>query len=294
MRTLAVMAALAGCSSSIGEPCSLEEPCGEGAVCDLSSDHPGVCIDAEGDLDGDGLRNDRDFCHGQPGGAYDEDRDGIGDDCDRCPIAPPPATPDRDNDGVDSPCDPEPTLDGDQLVVFEGFNGDALPAGWQVTGPWELRGGEVVISAGDSLALLTAPLPLVSNHMAVLGQYRIDATATPATQNFAGVAALDRRPAGVSVVQCGGSRAGAADSLLLDSDIGAAAKPFDNLFDPASLYRVAQKIDNTVAACAMVADAQSGAVQQATGGEAPTEAGLVARNATVRFQYLLVVQRPSR
>jgi hypothetical protein len=42
----------------------------------------------------------------------------------------------------------------------------------------------------------------------------------------------------------------------------------------------------------MVADTEAGAVSTSSAGEAPSEAGLQARGATVRFGYLLVVQRP--
>lgn len=293
-----VLAVLAACDgATVFGPCSVDDPCGGGAVCNLSGPggdgKEGICIEEDGDLDGDGLPNGRDFCNQQPGGQFDEDLDGIGDDCDRCPIAPPPATADPDGDLVDSPCDPDPAAGGDTIAVFDGFNA-GLPANWKPTGPWEFRGGEVVITADPvTQATLIAGLPLVTTQLAVLGQYRIDAADGAAVQNFAGVSAIDRRPAGVAVVQCGGARAGGIDSVLLDTDAGASAQPLENLFDPASRYRVAQKIENTQAGCAMIADATTGAVQATTGGEAPTEGGLVAKGVTARFQYLLVVQRPN-
>ncbi|MDQ3364868.1 MAG: hypothetical protein M3680_05510 [Myxococcota bacterium] len=279
--------------AEVGGPCDRDTPCDDGAVCNLSTESgEGVCIAADGDVDGDGLRNDKDFCNGQAGGEYDEDADGIGDDCDRCPIAPPPATPDRDGDAVDAPCDPDSSVAGDSIVVFDGFNA-GLPANWKMTGTWEFRGGEVVVATADpsTVAILSAPLPLVTTKLAVLAQYRIDTADPAATQNLAGVTAIDRRPAGVSATTCGGSRAGGADSLLLDTDTGASAKPFLNLFNPASRYFVAQKLEGLQAACAMIADAEQGAVNATTGGESPSEAGLVVRGVKARFQYLLVVQR---
>jgi hypothetical protein len=65
-----------------------------------------------------------------------------------------------------------------------------------------------------------------------------------------------------------------------------------DLFNNASLYRIAQRVDNALAACAIGSDKGSGAVQGMTAGDLFTEAGLTARGANVRFQYLLVVQRP--
>jgi hypothetical protein len=195
-------------------------------------------------------------------------------------------------DLVDAPCDPDSAVAGDQIVVFEGFN-STIPENWKQTGTWEALGGEVRITPPDSstLAILSAPLPLFTTKMAVLGQYRIDSADATASQSLVGVTALDIRPAGVSSVSCGGARAGGMDSLLLDTDAGAAARPFANLFDSASRYQVAQKLEGIQAACAMIANAEQGAVSQTTGGEAPTEAGLIARGASARFQYLLVVQR---
>lgn len=295
---LAIVVALiaSGCGGdSGGGPCTRDEACARGEVCNLSApDAPGMgtCIPDDGDIDGDGLRNDRDFCHGQPGGAYDEDLDLLGDDCDRCPIAPPPATPDADGDELDSPCDPDPGAAGDQVVAFDGFNAP-LPETWSMTPGWELRGGEVVATPPEPTEFLTlvAPLPLVTTKLAVLAQYRVDRVDASATQNFAGVTAIDRRPAGVSTVVCGGSRAGGIDSVLLDTDTGASSMRLMNLFDPAGRYRVAERIDGIQSACAMISDTEMTAVQQTTGGEAPTEAGLTVRAATVRFQYLLVIQR---
>ena len=278
----------------IGKPCSLDDPCDEG-VCNLSGPDEPVCIEPDGDLDGDGLPNKSDFCNQRPGGQFDEDGDGIGDDCDACPIARPPARPDTDTDGVDSPCDPDPTLDGNRITLFEPFN-NPLPVTWRKEGgTWEARGGEAILTTSDPTvtAILTAPVPLSSRHLAVQASYRIDRVDGAATLNLAGVVSIDRRPAGVTTVSCSGSRVGGMDSLIVDSAAGTTAKPLVNLFDPGGLYRIAQLIDNATGACAMTANTQTGAVSTATTGEAPTEAGLTARAVDAKFQYLLIVQRPN-
>jgi hypothetical protein len=223
---------------------------------------------------------------------FDEDADQVGDDCDRCPIAPPPATPDTDTDEVDAPCDPDSTTNGDRIVVFEGFN-TGMPATWKAVGAWEVRGGEVVGTPPDptTLATLVAPLPLVTTKLAVLGSYRVDRVDAAASTSYIGVTAIDRRPAGIAAVSCGGHRTPTTESLLLDTDTGAAPTPLVDLFSTANRYRVAQRLENVSAACSMIADNEQGAVQQTTGGNAPSEAGVFVRGAVARFQYVLVVQR---
>lgn len=292
-----------GCGASLGpglgEPCTLDSGCGEG-VCNLSGTDA-VCIEADGDIDGDGLANDRDFCNQQMGGAFDEDVDGLGDDCDRCPIARPPASPDADGDDVDRPCDPDPTAAGDKIAVFEGFNGP-LPAGWRKlgAGSWDVVGGEVRYS-GDDLSSpltpqLTAQLPLLSDHVAVLTAYRVDQIDLASTEHLAGVTLNDNRPSPVGVgpvSTCSGRRLGTTDTLFLDTDTNTAITPFTNLFDPAGLYRLANRIDGSSAACALEAGAEQFGVNAATGGQSATEVGMFARAANVRFQYILVVQRPN-
>lgn len=286
---------IVGCGAESAGPCSaMDQDCGANAVCDLTSGQPPSCIDNDGDIDGDGLVNARDFCNDRAGGEFDEDADGVGNECDRCPIAAPLATPDSDTDEVDAPCDPDSTINGDRVVLFEGFNAGIPPSWKMANGTWELRGGEVIGTPASSTltATLVASLPLVTTKLAVLGSYRIDRVDTAAASSYVGVTARDERPAGLSEVNCGGQRAGGVDSLLLDTEMGASPKRFNSLFDTASRFRVAERIEGISAACSMIADMEQGAVQQNTDGVAPSEAGMFVKGAVARFQYVLVVQRP--
>jgi hypothetical protein len=80
----------------------------------------------------------------------DEDDDGFGDACDNCP--------DRRNadqadlgevneglvpDGVGDVCDPNPTVDGDVLLHFEGFNAPLSSAWTTVQGSWTVSRGKL-------------------------------------------------------------------------------------------------------------------------------------------------------
>jgi hypothetical protein len=280
----------------VGGECSREEPCEDGAVCDFTApDGINICLDGAGDEDGDGLPNAQDFCSHQPGGRFDEDLDGIGDDCDRCPIAFPASNPDTDGDDVDSPCDPDPNEPGDVIVVFDGFNDGALPTGWMATAGWEFVGGEAIVTPLDVVnnEVLVAPLPLVSNHIAVIGQYRIDELDPQATSRRAGIVAVDQRPAGGSDITCAGVRGGDnVDALTLDTTVSASSDMFlTSLFDTGGLYRATLKVDNATAGCALVADTETGAATTNTIGEASNQGGLTVRGVTARFQFLLVTQR---
>lgn len=294
MRCLLLILVWSACGDvEVGGPCSATDLCASGAVCDFTAANGPECVAADGDEDGDGLPNSKDFCQHQMGGAYDEDLDGYGDDCDRCPIAPPPATPDTDGDAVDSPCDPDPTQAGDRIVVFDGFNGGALPTGWKASPGWTFQGGEAKISPAtpNEVATVTAPLSLVSTKVAILAKYRADRVDVGATESAASVIGVDRRPAGVTTITCGGSRVGTMDRLLLDTSVAGAIDAMDALFDPAGEYRVALKLEGAMAQCALISARETGAAQANYNGEAMSEAGLSVRGATIRFSYLLAVQR---
>ena len=288
---------MSACTSSngpnLGDTCSLDEPCGQG-VCNLSGGAADpVCIESDGDIDGDGLLNKADFCNGKPGGMFDEDGDSLGDECDPCPIARPPAQAETDGDGVDTPCDPDSTTPGNKIILFEGFNG-ALPTSWVKQGTWEARGGEAIFTTTDptTAATLTVPLQSSSRHLAVQASYRINRVDAAASQNFAGVVSDTRLQIGTYPVACNGSRTGGMDSLDVITNVANGTKPFTNLFDTAGLYRMAQLVDNANGACALSTGAEQGAVTATTSGEIPTHAGLTARAVDARFQYLLLVQRP--
>jgi hypothetical protein len=298
----ALSAGLVACGATtttthIGGPCDANNKCDEGQICDRTNPGGQICIDVNGDIDGDGIPNGKDFCEHMAGGANDKDGDGFGDECDPCPIAPPPAQPDPDGDAVDSPCDPDPRTPGSKIVLFNGFYAPVDGAG----ADWKFQNGEAIVtpSAPGTVEQLAFPLPTAWRQLAIFTAYQVDAaTATAATAD-AGVGSKTVLPLGTSAVQCGGSRASGADQVLLfqiDTSGGTTqnSQPLTAAFNPATRYRVVQLIEGATANCAVAGASmtESGAIQLPTDGSSPTNAVIYARGATIRFSYILVVGQP--
>lgn len=255
-----------------------------------------VCISATGDLDGDGIANDKDFCQHQMGGATDEDQDGIGDDCDKCPIAPPFSELDPDGDEVESPCDPDPHTPGDQILLFDGFlNG--LDARWKPTtdGAWTIKPGELVASLSmvGSQEYLQTNVAGKSN-ISVVASYRIDRVEASASEHKVAVFLDDPRPAGVANTACGVTKAdvGSDELVLVETNQGAMNQRVTGAFDSARLYRAGVYVTGTKSGCAVLADQSPlGTVQATITPDQLSSIALTARAVTVRFQWVLVVGR---
>jgi hypothetical protein len=119
----------------------------------------GTEIDAFVDSDGDGVPDAIDNCRNMPNPDQgDEDHDGLGDDCDPCPIDT--DNTDSDGDGVPGLCDPHPTIAGDKKVLFKSFH-RGIPSTWRVvgTGTITATGGDAVFTnTANQTAALVAPV----------------------------------------------------------------------------------------------------------------------------------------
>lgn len=272
-----------------------DEYCGADRVCD-HTDPSGlpICIAANEDLDGDGILNGQDFCAHVPGGATDEDGDGIGDVCDPCPIAPPPATPDADGDAVDSPCDPDSHSGGDTIVFFDGF-GSGLDPAWKATTPsaWTIEGGELVVNlAGQPNSDFLQIGVLTKTSLSVETAYRIDRLETGASDHFVVIGGSDPRPAGVATMQCGldHNDTTSAESVLIQTNLNNAVSPTTKAFNTASLYTLgAYDTGNSVGCTALGDGTALGVVQAPISPDSLTSIALGARAVTARYEWVLVV-----
>ena len=288
------------CGASLGEPtlggpCAADQPCNMGEVCDYTADGGPICITGDGDIDGDGIPNSKDFCEHQMGGAEDEDRDGIGDICDHCPIAPPRATPDPDGDAVDSPCDPDPHTAGDQILLFENFAAPTLDARWKPTtaSAWVQQGGEVIATAAATAGqeYLTTGVAGSSN-ISIEASYRIDKLETSNAQHLVALRMSDPRPAGSATAQCGVTKAdvGTNELVVMETNQGSMSQIVNGAFDSADLYRAGAYVSGTSAGCSVIGNGTPlGTVQATITPDQLSAIALTARAVTVRFQYVLVV-----
>lgn len=99
------------------------------------------------DRDSDGVADASDNCPDVMNtDQANEDADAYGDLCDPCPpYANATANVDTDGDGLGDGCDPRPTIKGDKIAVFEGFN--AAPIGTSMNMGFMFVGGHALGTA---------------------------------------------------------------------------------------------------------------------------------------------------
>jgi hypothetical protein len=239
------------------------------------------------DSDGDGVVDAVDNCP-QVGNADqdDEDGDGPGDACDPCP--PDPDNSDPDGDLVGGSCDPNPTTTGDAIVSFAGFS-SGVPSPWTASGAVMAMGGDAVFASTTTESVITMSA-------STAGRYRVSARATPTL--------LETSLGGIGVVQRrGGAETGIACQLVSTSSGTPQALRLFNLFGGGTVmeaqhpvaidtsYVLALSRNGNDYTC--VASAPSTAVTGTTAdGLGSAELGLRARNAGVRYAWVLVVRSP--
>ncbi|HEY5926640.1 MAG TPA: thrombospondin type 3 repeat-containing protein, partial [Kofleriaceae bacterium] len=219
----AISLASASCYIAIapeGAPCDPSAPtCPAGQSCVLStggyvcSTGDGIRVDGGSgssdadpnalDDDGDGIANATDNCRTLANANQaNEDADTFGDACDLCP----PATDntDGDGDGVGDACDPNPTVGGDRIVVFESFD-SGIPAGWTANGNYTTSGGKLLSTVSDGNQNTLVMPAMTSTRQTMYAQMTL--TGIVSGQSGGALGIVDRFDTNASVgVMCGGAR----------------------------------------------------------------------------------------
>jgi hypothetical protein len=257
---------------------------------EFSGDLGNVCVGAENitDDDHDGVDDGSDNCKGLANATqHDEDLDGRGDACDPCPAFADGATPDDpDGDGVSGKCDPEPGV-ANKIVAFAGFEGPPPPSfTTDGSGTWTYTGDDAHGSASGTVAMLliSSPGPQATV-MTDLAIEDLDATGV----RLAGV--VDLFDVGANRgTSCVGIRDSAATQRLLLSDT-MTSQDFGSVpmtVQDGTLAQITSTRDGPSIKCANDTASFTGA---AVFNPPTPKLGLRARNAVVKFHWVLIVGR---
>lgn len=271
------------------------DPGNDGAIGDGTTSTP----DGEqcpGDLDCDGVPDGSDNCPtvANPG-QENEDGDRFGDVCDPCPpfVDADPVI-DTDGDGVSDQCDPRLTTPGDKIVAFEGF-AHGVPPTWNPAGTWTDDGsGDLVVANSAAIATLTA-FGIASDHETV--STGLTALVLGASSQF-GVVDDRVDGSGVSCTQefgIDGTTGARTEILVLDFEGHAILSDQPAAVAANQPLTVALRHDITAFDC----DITNGSTTVDGSGTASIASGsaaigmlMVGANATVEFQWLMVVANP--
>jgi len=303
-----VFAVLIGCYSGSppqGAPCSPSEPaCPAGQSCVLSSGAY-VCLYGDGtigpdarmdarpdadpamlDDDGDGVANALDNCRDKPNPTQsNEDGDTLGDVCDVCP--PFTDNTDGDGDGVCDLCDPHPATGGDQMVLFEGFDGP-MPASWTATGSYTTSAGSLIsnVSGGTQNTLVT-PVA-AAPHQTMFARMTI--TAIEGGQSGGALGIVDRFDAGATQgVMCGGVRGDGGYLGLVNAANGLAFQIAGHAFNIGTTYMLKFTRNDNNYSCV---DTATGTTVNGSAGPNGTLVGFRNRVASASYAWILVVKSP--
>jgi len=299
--------------------CATSGTCPDGYECDgmfcRSTSSTQTCVEIRGDAmltsdatvdgapgvdtDRDNVYDDVDNCLEVPNTKqYDEDGDGKGNPCDPCPIGP-TANDDADTDldSVGDGCDPDPEVPGHSLVLFDGL--DEMPTDPDVVGTWTFGGGKAtgVGSATASTVLRwDGQLSPGTDRFSIRTKVTLDAFGTTNLPQIAGT--LDTLGMGGDGRGCGlgidsnaqnglhGVMVSASVSIIMSASTTPPTGPttthalFHERFGSATNIRCATSPNFDIT------PTFSSTVSTETG------MGLVVRNATASFDFILVIRTP--
>ena len=261
------------------------------AACSGGSNGPDAAVDdnllrpdSSDDIDLDGIKNADDNCPtvvNQNQG--NEDGDTMGDACDPCPVVADDAPPDADGDGVADACDPFPTMPGDFIRYFEGFH-KAVPAGWEEIGTWtHVSGGSIqTMSATAGLAIIATD----RTRETISAGLTFDALTSTSR---AGV--IDTKMAGGPGVACVlAADPFASVAVYATNDAGNATQAsYEQTASTQYVLKLKRNMTQYECAASNGTSSTSG-FATLTLSNTPYLSGITASNATVRFQWFMVVE----
>jgi len=241
------------------------------------------------DIDNDGVPNALDNCPTVPNTDQgNEDGDRFGDACDPCPPIADDAPSDSDQDGVADACDPHPAVPGDLIVLFEGFHG-GLPGGWATTGTWAQAGDDIETS-GSGIETLITPIPTAVNQTI---SARFTVISTGGGIKAAAVADSFDPTTDVGIT-CGPGQGTGTPSTptlaIVDLATMTQVAYTDYVFTAGTEYMLSLERADTTYTCTATQPSAATVTDSPSRSGLSTGVGIRTRNASVRFQWLLIVQ----
>ena len=281
-----IIALVAGCSFS-GLPDELQ-PGDDVAMPDAAPNAPDGTDAA--DADADGIADSSDNCPlAANSDQANEDGDPQGDACDLCPqLAGPHA--DGDTDGVGDECDPNPSTPGDELVLFDGFNGTALGPAWSTVvaggdGVWAVGGGVLTATVGEPAGIILIPVGAPGDTLRLETAADVTAVGPGATRSIALLADASNVPLAFDF--CAVSFDGAEAELYRYEDATWSSVEAMPMSTPLGLYELRSRTMSGIA-CEVNDMALTASAATGTGDHA----GFRVRNASVRYAYLAIYRSP--
>jgi hypothetical protein len=238
------------------------------------------------DDDGDGIANAIDNCRDVANALQsDEDADSFGDACDVCP--PFADNTDGDGDGVGDLCDPNPARAGEQLVLFEGFDGP-MPPGWIASGAWSTSTGSLIstVSGANQNTLVTSVAASAQQTMYA----SMTLTGIESGQSGGALGIVDRFDAGATVgVMCGGARGNGGFLALVIAANGRAFQAEPHPIAIGTTFALRFKRNDNNYACT---DTLAGQTVNGSAGPSGTLVGFRNRVLSASYAWFLVVRSP--
>jgi hypothetical protein len=242
------------------------------------------------DSDGDGIDDADDNCTGIVNADQaNEDGDATGDACDLCPQLA-AAQADGDGDQIGDGCDPNPTTGGDELVLFDGFSGNAPAPGWNViqqggSGSWTAAGGELAVVVGEPAGIVLRQVGAPGDRLLVEAVANVSAVGPDPIRSVALLADADPSPLAFDFC-----------AVSFDESDVELYRFQGGLWDPLESQPIATPMgvytlrSRTTSGPMCTVDATQ--LSAMAGPGVGDHVGFRVRNATVRFAYIAVYRSP--